>query len=192
MSNGQNLPGKSKRTMYDPPEDPKPTFTEMQDGKPVRPDSVSRSTTQEFEAGEMRERTPEQEGGQYVSPDAAKLRAADDGVLYPDDGDTLARTSSRINVPILRRQAPEGGYNAQNPEESAKIELLRNIVLAAAKKYPNESIRVQPRDNSSQHLYTLSVRPKHLKPTHSGDMKANDYVGIKGGTLEEILAFVTD
>lgn len=69
-----------------------------------------------------------------------------------------------------------------------KIDLLKKIGHAAARKYPDQAVKIEPRDNTTQEIYTLSIRPKSLQRVDSLEkLRANDWVGVSGGTLASIL-----
>jgi hypothetical protein len=94
-------------------------------------------------------------------------------------------TSMEMNGMELNKQPPGGWVGS--PE---KVDLLRKIGHAAAQKYPDQAIRIEPRDAQTQEVYTLSIRPKNLQRVDSVEkLRANNWVDIAGGSLSDLLAF---
>jgi hypothetical protein len=188
--------GKSKRTMWDGPSDPnKKLTTEFVGGKPRAVDdgvNYDADVIEETQALSDLNRVfnPEPEDAEeeeYKLGDIGKY-LRDNPEARPDNiisWPTQRPTSMEMNGMELSKQS-EGGW-VGSPE---KVDLLRKIGLAAAKKYPDQAIRIEPRDNQTQEVYTLSIRPKHLQRVDSVEkLRANNWVGIAGGSLSDLLAF---
>lgn len=103
-----------------------------------------------------------------------RQRAEDDGVRAIEEEET-----SLPPLPLAAPEALEGGFS-NVPE---KMELIRKALKLAGEKYEGHAVRLQPRDNSTQDIYTLSIRPRDLA---SSEPRANDWVGVQGGTLAAI------
>lgn len=166
----------NKRTMWDTPVKELAPLEPTAEVPTAAPDSPRLPAEEELTAEEaslLRE-TLRRHRGQ---------RAMDDGVHAIEEPNLeQERATSLPETPVRSEpatEALEGGYTG--PPE--KMVLIRQILLKAGGKYDGHAIRIQPRDSSTQDIYTLSIRPKDLT---SAEPRANDWVGVQGGTLAAI------